>query len=269
MEDLNQNPDFVAQLKSMGLSQYEAQVYLSLLGEQAADVATVIRKSGVPQNKTYEALEALVAKGFAEQVLAEKKRFRANDPAAAFARHQARIKAELALQEQAMAAIAAAAPRGPAPEPSAAGIRLIPAAQVPQVFEELMNAANTELLVSLRAPLKRVGDVEAAKQARTQGVKAKWLVEGSVLDDPKIGGALRQWAEAIGHVRAHNAVPMTFAVYDGAQVLMDMREEDGSRFALLVPNRALAQDLRALFLRLYAEAEPVAEARPAKARRGK
>lgn len=267
MRELTLNPDFVAQLRSMGLSQYEAQVYLSLLGEQAADVATIIRKSGVPQNKTYEALETLVGKGFAEQVLAEKKRFRAADPAAAFARHQARVKAELAMQEHAMAAIAAAAPSGPAPEPSAAGIRLIPAAQVPAIFEELMNAANTELLVSLRAPLKRVGGVEAAKRARAQGVKARWLVESNAFDDPQTGQELRQWADAIGHVREHQAVPMTFAVYDGAQVLLDMREEDGSRFALLVPNRALAQDLRALFLRLYAEAAPKADAKAAKSRR--
>lgn len=269
MEDLNQNPDFVAQLKSMGLSQYEAQVYLSLLGEQAADVATIIRKSGVPQNKAYEALEALVAKGFAEQVLAEKKRFRANGPAAAFARHQARIKAELALQEQAMAAIAAAAPKGPAPEASAAGIRLIPAAQVPQVFEELMNAANTELLVSLRAPLTRVGGIEAARKARAQGVKAKWLVEATAFEDRNTGQALRQWAAAIGGVRAHEAVPMAFAVYDGAQVLLDMREQDGSRFALLIPNRAMAQDLRALFLRLYGEGVTVEDAEPAKARKAR
>jgi len=269
MPDLTQNPDFAAQLRSMGLSQYEAQVYLSLLGEQAADVATVIRKSGVPQNKSYEALDALVAKGFAEQVLAEKKRFRASDPAVAFARHNARVKAELAMQEQAMRAIAAASPKGPAPEPSAAGIRLIPAAQVPATFEELMNAANTELLVSLRAPLTRVGGVDAARQARAQGVKARWLVESSAFDDPKMGDALRQWADAIGNVRAHASVPMTFAVYDGAQVLMDMREQDGSRFALLVPNRALAQDLRAMFLRLYAEAEPATETRPAMARRSK
>jgi sugar-specific transcriptional regulator TrmB len=261
------NPEFIARLRSMGLSQYEAQVYLGLLGEQAADVATIIRKSGVPQNKTYEALETLVDKGFAEQVLAEKKRFRAAEPAMAFARHSARVRAELAAQEQAMAAIAAAAPRGPAREPSAAGIRLIPGVQVPVVFEELMRVANKELLVSLRAPLLRVGSVEQARNVRAQGLRAKWLVETTAFDDHRTGKALRDWAEAISQVRAHDAVPMAFAVYDGATVLLDMREEDGSRFALLMPNRALAQDLRALFLGLYAAATPAEELRPAKARK--
>ena len=64
MADLVNHPDFLVSLRALGLSQYEAQVYLALLGEGATEVATVIRKAEIPQNKAYEALASLQKKGF-------------------------------------------------------------------------------------------------------------------------------------------------------------------------------------------------------------
>lgn len=268
MPPMHTDEDFLNSLRAMGLSQYEAQVYLALLGEGASDVATVIRKGGIPQNKAYEALASLERKGFCEQLLGDKKRYRAAEPTRAFERYRREIEGSLSQAELAMRAIADAAPKGPAPEPSIPGIRLIPAERVAATFEERMNQANTELLVSLRAPITKVGDVEAAKFARSAGLNAKWLIERAALDDRRTGTELREWALAIGNVRVHEFVPLRFAIYDRRECLLEMRETDGSKFALLLPNPGVAEDMRALFLRLWSEGESLTRSkRKAKSRK--
>lgn len=259
MSAFHNNDDFLSSLREMGLSQYEAQVYLALLGEGGSDVATVIRKAGIPQNKAYEALVSLERKGFAELLLGSRKRYRAVEPDSAFARYRREVEGSLNQAELAMQAIAAAAPAGPAPEPTIPGIRLIPHERVAQTFEEKMNQANSELLISLRAPILKVGSVEAARAARAAGLNAKWLIERAAINDPKNGAELLEWAKAIGNARVHEFVPMRLGVYDGRECLIELRESDGSRFALLLPNPGLAEDMRALFLRLWSEAEPVSK----------
>lgn len=263
-ETLADYPDFVVSLRGMGLSQYEAQVYLALLGEGAAEVATVIRKTGIPQNKAYESLVSLERKGFAEALVGGRKRYRAAEPQMAFARHRREVEGGLAQAHAAMQAIAAAAPRAPAAEPSMQGVRIVAHAQVSRLFEEKMQQANTELLVALRAPIGVIGNIEAARHARSQGLNAKWLIERAALQDRKTGAALRQWAEAIGHARAHDFVPLRMAIYDKHECVVEMREADDSRFALQVPNAGFAEDMRALFLRLWSEAEPITPRRKSK-----
>jgi sugar-specific transcriptional regulator TrmB len=262
MADFHNNADFLGALREMGLSQYEAQVYLALIGEGGSDVATVIRKAAIPQNKAYEALASLERKGFAELLLGDRKRYRAIEPKQAYARYRREVEGALGQAELAMREIAAAAPRQPMPEPSIPGIRLISSERVAPVFEEKMNQANTELLIAVRAPVTRIGDVEAAKYARSAGLKAKWLIERAAIDDRKTGAKLLEWAKAIGNARVHDFVPLRMGVYDGRDCLLELRETDGSRFALLLPNPGLAEDMRALFLRLWSEAEPVSKLKP-------
>jgi len=257
--DFHNNEDFIDALRAMGLSQYESQVYLALLGEGGSDVATVIRKAAIPQNKAYEALASLERKGFAELLLGDRKRYRAAEPKLAFERYRREVEGTLGQAEFAMREIAAAAPKGPTPEPSLPGIRLIPSERVAPTFEEKMNQANNELLIAVRAPVTRIGDVEAAKNARAAGLKAKWLIERAAVDDKRNGAQLIEWAKAIGNARVHDFVPMRMGVYDGRECLLELRETDGSRFALLLPNPGLAEDMRALFLRLWSEGEPVSK----------
>lgn len=52
-------------VKSLGLSEYEAKVYLALLDESPVSGYRVARNSGVPRSKVYEALGGLVNRGVA------------------------------------------------------------------------------------------------------------------------------------------------------------------------------------------------------------
>jgi HTH-type transcriptional regulator, sugar sensing transcriptional regulator len=264
-DGLVDHPDFIASLRAMGLSQYEAQVYLALLGEGAAEVPTVIRKASIPQNKAYESLVSLERKGFAEALIGDRKRYCAVEPGVAFDRYRRSVEGSLGQAEAAMREIAAATPKTRLGAPTIQGIRVITAEQVGPMFEEKMARANTELLVALRLPVTKIGDAQAAREAQTAGLNTKWLIERAMLDDRKTGAAVRDFAVAIGNARVADFVPLRFAVYDRKECIVEMRESDNSRFALLVPNSGFAEDLRALFLRLWSEAEPVSAKRKTRA----
>ena len=51
-------------LRTVGLNRYEASVYIGLVTDQTAKVVEISRRTGVPQPKVYQALDALVEKGF-------------------------------------------------------------------------------------------------------------------------------------------------------------------------------------------------------------
>lgn len=54
-------------LRSLGLSQKESQVYLSMLKTGATSAAEIARAAELPRQTTYSLLEELVAQGFVEQ----------------------------------------------------------------------------------------------------------------------------------------------------------------------------------------------------------
>ena len=59
-----QQDQLIESLRQIGLNRYEASVYLGLVTDQTARVAEISRRTSVPQPKVYQALEALVEKGF-------------------------------------------------------------------------------------------------------------------------------------------------------------------------------------------------------------
>ena len=49
--------------KALGFTEYEAKVYLSLLGEHPASAYTISRNSGVPHSRVYDITRRLIKKG--------------------------------------------------------------------------------------------------------------------------------------------------------------------------------------------------------------
>ncbi|MGN7312447.1 TrmB family transcriptional regulator [Alkalicoccobacillus gibsonii] len=62
-------------LQKFGFTQYESQVYSSLITvNQALDASTIVKRSGVPRTKVYEVINRLVDKGILLETTVEKKR---------------------------------------------------------------------------------------------------------------------------------------------------------------------------------------------------
>ncbi|NTV65099.1 MAG: TrmB family transcriptional regulator, partial [Oscillochloris sp.] len=64
--------NLLEQLEALGMTEYEAKVYLALLGENPATGYQVSKNSGVPRSMVYEALGRLEARGAALKSLEEK-----------------------------------------------------------------------------------------------------------------------------------------------------------------------------------------------------
>lgn len=70
----------INELKQLGLNEYEARVYITLLDEGSLKGGQVCKKSGVPHGKTYEALVNLESKGFVSVTPIKPKIFTALNP---------------------------------------------------------------------------------------------------------------------------------------------------------------------------------------------
>lgn len=75
--------DAVDQLKGLGLTQYEAAVYVALLGSGPLPARETAKRADVPTGRIYDALHALADKGMVEVLQGRPKRFSAIQPSVA------------------------------------------------------------------------------------------------------------------------------------------------------------------------------------------
>lgn len=75
----------ILELKSLGFSEYEARIYVSLIGAPPTTAYELAKKSGVPRPNAYTALAALSDRGAAMPVTENPVRYVARDPKQLFA----------------------------------------------------------------------------------------------------------------------------------------------------------------------------------------
>ncbi len=75
--------DAVDSLKGLGLTQYEASVYVALLGSGPIEARETAKRADVPTGRIYDALHALREKGMVEILQGRPKRFTAVQPSVA------------------------------------------------------------------------------------------------------------------------------------------------------------------------------------------
>ncbi|MCB9931988.1 MAG: TrmB family transcriptional regulator [Pseudomonadales bacterium] len=250
--------EWIQKLKKMGLSGYEAQVYIALLGETRAPASRVVRKSGVPQSKVYGALSSLVERGFAEQVLGDVKMYRGIPPEQAFENYRRGVEESLTQSQADMRSLAETAPESPSDDPGSLGIRLVRSAHVVGVVNEAFDSVESELMVAVRAPIMVAPDTATDMRMINRGVKLRYLVDVSVLDDPVHAPGVLDNAEQLGgRVRFIEHVPLRFMVIDGRTAMIELAEEDNTSMGLVVPNRGLAENMRLLFEGLWNRAKSI------------
>ncbi|MCA8918735.1 MAG: TrmB family transcriptional regulator [Planctomycetes bacterium] len=250
--------EWIQKLKKMGLSGYEAQVYLALLGETRAPASRVVRKSGVPQSKVYGALSSLVERGFAEQVLGDVKLYRGIPPEQAFENYRRSVEDALAESKTDMKELAVKAPDSPTDDPGSLGIRLVRSGQIVGVVNEAFDTVEEELLIAVKAPMVMGPDTEIDRQMLSRGVKLRYVIDSLVLEDAVYGPQVLQNAEDLeGRVRFADGVPLRMMVIDGKSAMIELAEEDNATMGLVVPNKGLAENMRVLFDGLWARAKTV------------
>src|SRR5205085_5738820 len=93
------NSDLLERLRALDLNDYEARLYLALLGADAPTAYELGKRAGVPLSRCYEVARSLARKGLALTLPGDTPRYRAVDPAIAIERHRReldRLAADLA-----------------------------------------------------------------------------------------------------------------------------------------------------------------------------
>ncbi|MBZ0136131.1 MAG: helix-turn-helix domain-containing protein [Planctomycetes bacterium] len=248
--------EWIQKLKKMGLSGYEAQVYLALLGETRAPASRVVRKSGVPQSKVYGALSSLVERGFAELVLGDLKLYRGIAPEQAFENYRRSVEESLADSRGDMVELARKAPDSPSDDPGSLSIRLVRSGQIVGVVSDAFDTVENELVIAVRAPMVMGPDTDKDLEMMGRGVKLRYLIDSSVLNDAVYAPQIIENAEETnGAVRFIENVPLRFMVIDGRTAIVELAENDGSTMGLVVPNRGLAENMQVLFDGLWERAK--------------
>src|SRR5262245_19044532 len=174
----------VERLRQAGLSRYEALVYLGLVQDRNARVVEVARRTGVPQPKVYQALNALVEKGFCAVGCDAVNRYRPVEPRQALDAQRHRLDSQQA-ELQALATELDDLYRSGAEEqrwaPPVEIVKGLP--QIRSLLVERVRLARSEILYFGQAPQFPARDVAQALWDRAQaGLRVRLIFEEGYFD---------------------------------------------------------------------------------------
>lgn len=259
---------------SLGLTGYEARVYLALIGRDRATAAQAARDSGVPRQRIYDVLAGLTRRGLVRSLEGRVIAYSAVDPAAAIERLMASHRADFSRLEQAtVEMVEALVPVWSQGRELTEPLEYVEVIRdkdaLAERFEELLAGADSEILSVAKFPylvVKNPANVETARRLVARGGTVRALYERTALDDLELVAEIQGFVEAGEQVRIAETVPMRMCVVDGTHVLMSLRDPvpgEASTTNLLIEHPALAQCLTYAFDAIWAEADPFEDVAPA------
>ena len=267
--------NILREFEGLELSPYAARVLVALLRVGSANSAELARLSGVPRTSTYQIIEELSRKGLAERLGVDGPATWASPGRDEVLDRLDALQEERLHQQQARTARIRQLLASTFPEtPSVAGRYvhvLIGVAQVATMYDRLVAAAQSELLVFNRPPYSRSPDQVSATvlDAVARGVDTRALYEEAQWCDPgasSFRAAMHQYHAAGVRGAVIPGLPIKLAVADRRVALIAMPDPllpDASfPTTLLVEHPGFAALQAGAFDRWWALARPVETAYP-------
>lgn len=265
--------DPVDGLKGLGLTQYEASVYTTLLGSGPLEAREISKRAGVPSGRIYDALHALSDQGMVEVIGGRPKRFSAIQPSVAFDEllSSKRVELDHAFEEMTREAARLEAELGPkAREEPRPVFKVSVGEETGRAFLATQIARARETIdLSLRFEFKlEPRDVEvfrALSKAVERGVSVRAVLPTAELDRAIESPFAPQILELLGphlgqglDVRLSEQAVVPFTVLDGRSVTLAVKNpiEPDRYFAFLyVHDPPFGKDLTRKFEELWEGAE--------------
>ncbi|MEV7414507.1 helix-turn-helix domain-containing protein [Streptomyces sp. NPDC089919] len=253
----------VNDLMGLGLSRYEARVYLALVRRESYSAAEAARAAQVPRQRVYDVLDSLVRRQLAVPRPGRVTAFSAVAPELALARLMTRQRESLERLDQASTALARAlSPVWADGRALSDPLDYIEVLRDPRAIAErfagLQEQAGRELLSLCKppfvAPTANNEGIAAVRRLRRDGGTARAVYTRDALDDAEVLENVRRFAEAGEESRFAPALPLKLVVADASQVLCDMPDpvaDTGTTTALYIEHPALAACLRITFLAIW------------------
>ncbi|MFE2141706.1 TrmB family transcriptional regulator [Streptomyces sp. NPDC059456] len=261
----------VNDLVDLGLSRYEARVYLTLVRRESYTAAQAARAADVPRQRVYDVLDALVRRNLVVLRPGRVASFSAVAPELALARLMALQRESLERMDRASGALAAAlTPLWTAGQTHTDPLDYIEVLRDPKAitdrFASIQEQAAHELLTFCKppfvAPAANTEGIRTVRRLRRAGGTARAVYTHDALGDAEVLENVRRFGEAGEESRFAPELPLKLVVADASLVLCDMPDPmagTGATTALFIEHPALAACLRMSFLTVWARAESVAE----------
>lgn len=252
----------VGQLVELGLTRYEAQGYLALIGRGDATPAEIARLGRIPRPRAYDVLASLAERGFVTAVAGGPGlRYRAKPPDEVFDSLLAVRRRELdRLTSRATQLAADLQPRYLQGQGHGEPLDYVEVLRDPdhavQRIGQLWAKANREVLALVCPPYLAPPATEEAIPPSAVATRA--IYERSILDDPQLAQLVRAYARLGEEIRFAADLPLKLTVVDGESVAFNMPDPvagSDSVTTIVVHHRALAASLKITFEAIWAEAE--------------
>lgn len=269
----------VEELRSFGLSAYEAQAYTTLLALGPTDAATLGQRASIPFGRVYDVLHALVGRNLAQVREGRPKLFVPVAPREALEALLHARKRELAEQAERLTRLAEPLEEELARVGRAAQLRgaayfvSLGRRDARLTLAEIVGDAKERIDACLEFERFDPGDrvvFEAIQAAVERGVRIRALLRpedlATILDGEHIGALSRLALPYLGdtlEVRVSAKAQVPFSVADGQRVTLGVRDpvHPEQHFAVVVVRDArVAQDLTGRFDTLWREARDLWDA---------
>lgn len=251
-------------LRRCGLNSYESAVYLGLVTDQDAKVAEISKRTGVPQPKVYQALDALVEKGFCALGADAIHRYRPIPPRIALGGHVEDLRRQEEQAGRLATLLEGLLQRGKGKELWAPPVELVKGVrQIARLLVERIDAAQSEILAFCKAPqVPAIEIAQALRRAADRGVALRLLSDGAYYDsDEAQEEQIELYRSMPAEKREAEQVATKLMVVDDQVALVSVsrpatvRAED---FMVLVLRQdGLVQHFLASFQRAWESAKPI------------
>lgn len=239
----------------IGLTQYEARVYLALIRRDASTPGEVATLAGVPRPRIYDVLHSLVAKGLAAERPGRTAKYLAISPADAMERLVAARRQSMDLVEALARAVTdeltPAFEEGQSHDSPLDYIEVIRDPEtIARRFVELEGQVTQEMLAFSKSPAALRVDHNTAGIALAAMHPLRSVYEFSVLEDPVQREGVRRFVLAGEQARFVAELPMKLALMDERTVMFAMPDPVAGKDDLttvIIDHPALAKVLKIAF----------------------
>ena len=255
-----------ADLEELGLTNYEARVYLALIRRDVFTAAEVAREAQVPRQRVYDVLEGLTRRQLALLRPGKVAGYSAVAPETAVHRLMEQQRRSLGRLERLSDELAQELlPTWDSGRTHTDPLDYVEvlrdAADISERFARIQSEAERELLSFSRPPWvnppsENVAGIEASIRLHAAGRAVRSLYSSDVLDDAEVLAVVRRFVEAGEEIRIAESLPLKLIIADGSTVLCDMPDpvaRAGATTSLVIRHPSLAEALRLAFHAIWDE----------------
>lgn len=249
----------VTTLSDLGLTNYEARVYLALTRRGSSTATESARVAGIPRQRIYDVLSSLVTRGLASSRPGQVTKYVATSPADAIeslvSGHRQRLE-HLERESRVLAeALAPAFDAGQVHQDPLEYIEVLRDRRaINQRFGELQAGIEREILVFTKPPYATPPEENVEGLEVTQSHEVYSVYEFSIFDDAENARGVRGFIDAGEQARFVESLPLKLVIIDERIVLFGMEDPvaAGPELTMLVVEHpALAIVLKIAFMKVW------------------